>query len=431
MKKILILIRNYANEGLFHIFGSSVLAQVGALISSFLVVRWLPKINYGNYVAANNWYSYIVIFIGLGMVSAGLQYCSENVAESRKNAIHTFALRLGTGFNVFLSVAILVLAYIENAIGNREVSKYLLIMCLLPFFVFINNYLQIILRVKFKNKMFSYANISYTAVMVVGNIVLTKIFGVPGLIISYYLAYSVAIIICIIALKSDGFFMSVKNEKDKLIRADKKEITSYAFVCTITNFASSVLVLLDVTCLGILVNDAIVLADYKVASAIPAACTFIPSCFVTFFYPKMVSAFSSGVNNGKNLLKKLIKIIVLVNFAISLALALFSPLIIWIIYGTKYLNVVPIFQILSLNFLIYSVRNFLGNVIAVLKKVKVNLVISVFSGVLNILLNLILIYNFGSFGAAFSTLITTTVVLLLNIVYLMYYFKKESNLERT
>ncbi len=74
MKRILTLIRNYANEGLFHIFGSSVLAQVGALISSFLVVRWLPKINYGNYVAANNWYSYIVIFVGLGMVSAGLQY---------------------------------------------------------------------------------------------------------------------------------------------------------------------------------------------------------------------------------------------------------------------------------------------------------------------------------------------------------------------
>lgn len=53
--------------GLFHIFGSSVISQMGGLISSFLVIRHLSKMDYGNYVSANNLYVVIVVYSKISM----------------------------------------------------------------------------------------------------------------------------------------------------------------------------------------------------------------------------------------------------------------------------------------------------------------------------------------------------------------------------
>ena len=76
--------KNLYKKGLFHIFGSSVIAQIGGLISSVVVVRKLPKSSYGYYVSANNFYQYASVFIGLGLIVAVLQYCSEKSDEDKK-----------------------------------------------------------------------------------------------------------------------------------------------------------------------------------------------------------------------------------------------------------------------------------------------------------------------------------------------------------
>ena len=115
----------------------------------------------------------------------------------------------------------------------------------------------------------------------------------------------------------------------------------------------------------------------------------------------------------------------MVNGLVYLCLAVFAPLIIWIIYGEKYMNVVGLFEILSVNYLVYCVRNLMGNVIAAIKKVKVNLAFSVVSGVLNICLNLLLIPWLGATGAAIATLIVTITVAALDCTYVLHHFKRE------
>ena len=49
------------DEGILYIFGSAFIAQLGALISSILVIQKLAKSSYGEYVAANNIYSYFAL----------------------------------------------------------------------------------------------------------------------------------------------------------------------------------------------------------------------------------------------------------------------------------------------------------------------------------------------------------------------------------
>lgn len=419
-------LKTYTKEGLFHIFGSQVFAQVGGLISSVIVVRQLEKAEYGCYVNASNLYSYFAIFIGLGMTSAIMQYCSERVSEERKNAIYRYTFLAGNPGNLLISLLILALAFWKERGGNPEVAYYLRLMCGLPFASYIGNYLQTVQRVKLNNQAYSYANMAYALVLLAGNIGFTILFGIPGLIGAQYMAWLVQIGICLWSLHKERFCTHIAKESYRLGRQEQGQVISYGLICALTNFASTVLVLLDVTCLDLVLGDATVLADYHVAATVPSACTFVPSCLMTFFYPKLVRALSESKQEGKQAIVQLSKVYALVNGIVYLGLAVCAPLIIYVIYGPKYMNVIPIFEILSLNYFVYCVRNLMGNVIAAVRKVKVNLFFAVLSGLLDIVLNLLLIPVLGSIGAAVATLLVTAFIAVLDVSYVVRYLNKEN-----
>ena len=71
-----------------------------------------------------------------------------------------------------------------------------------------------------------------------------------------------------------------------------------------------------------------------------------------------------------------------------------------------------------------DVKGLMGNVIAAIKKVKINLVFSILSGVLDVCLNLLLIPVLGSAGAAIATLTVTAFIAVLDVSYVVRYLKK-------
>ena len=423
IQKLLKKLRSMGREGLFHIFGSGAFAKIGGLISSVVVIRDLPKAAYGSFVDAHNLFSYLTAFVGLGMHNAVMQYCSENITDDRRNAIYGYSFKTGMLGNFLLTAVLLAMAYWKRLSGQDTVAIYLTAMCGLPFLTYLDHYLQIILRVRLENAQYARTNMVYVAVHVGGNIVMTLLWGVPGLIASLYLAHGVAALRSAVVLGREGLFRGIAATPERLGRKDHKEYLSYAIVYALTGFASSVLVLLDVTCLGIVLGDAEILADYKVAATIPSACAFIPSSLTIFFYPKLVRAFSDSMEAGRQQFNQLTKVYFAVNGGIMLALLVMAPLIVWIVFGQKYMNTVDLFRILSLNYLAVAMRNLTSHTFAVLKKVKANLVFSILSGVLNIGLNLLLIPRFGSLGAAYATLIVSCFILALNYVYLRRYLK--------
>jgi O-antigen/teichoic acid export membrane protein len=265
----------------------------------------------------------------------------------------------------------------------------------------------------------------YTATYITGNILLTRFFGVAGLIWSQYVAHLVATLHSAFVLRHEDFFRSIRHSKEILDASYRKNYLSYSLVCAVTNFTSTALVLLDVTCLSIVLKNAEVLADYKVAATVPLALAFVPKNLATFYYPKLVRKFSDGKKEGFRELWQMAKLSGLINGGIFVCLFIGAPLAVWILYGERYMNVVPIFRILSVNYLMDAVRNITGNTIAVLKKVKANLVFSVVSGILKVGINILLIGALGSVGASISTVAITFCVVAMNCLYLWRQFRKE------
>ena len=88
------------------------------------------------------------------------------------------------------------------------------------------------------------------------------------------------------------------------------------------------------------------------------------------------------------------------------------------------MNVSHIFRILGVNYFLSSVKVLFGNTIAVMKKVKMNLIFAVISGLVNIGLNLILIQNYGSAGAAAATVTVTSLIIVMQVIFFITFYKK-------
>jgi O-antigen/teichoic acid export membrane protein len=317
-----------------------------------------------------------------------------------------------------------VLAAVKQGAGDEQVAHYLRWMAGLPFVIYANTYLQIVLRIQMNNQAFSFTNMVYSVTMLAGNVLFTMWFGIEGLIFSTYLANVFAVAKSCLVLKKGRFFHGVICCREGLTPSLKKELVSYGGTYAATSFSGMVLLLLDVTCLDLIVRNPVTLADYKVASTIPMAFSFVPSCLIVYFYPKMVQAFSESKQAGRASVKNLSKLFFAVNGGVFLLMLLGAPLLIWIGFGDKYMNVVSVFRLLSVNYLIHAVQSLLSHVLAVIKRLKANLLLSLLSGLANIGLNILLIPLWGSMGAALATLSVTCLVTLLYFIYLRKFYKE-------
>ena len=87
--RIINFIQKLMRSGFGHLFGSSVLSRVLGFMSSIILVRLIPKSEYGIYANADNILGMFCIFEGFGMVSTFLQYGCTNQGK-KKEAIWSF-----------------------------------------------------------------------------------------------------------------------------------------------------------------------------------------------------------------------------------------------------------------------------------------------------------------------------------------------------
>lgn len=406
------------NNGFGDIFFSSVFAEFISFIVFVFIVRSFPKTDYGNYGIAYNIYGYINVFIGLGLCNGILQYCSEVRPDEQKKAIYLFSSRLGTAFCVILLVLMPVLSVIFL---KGDPRFYFLIMSGWPVAVFLSNFNLIRLRIIRDNRHFMISNVVSSVIFIIAVIPLTKVFGISGYILAFYLKYIATYILARI------FVPAIKKADvtEKLSRSFKFEIIKYSLVCCITNFVSQILMLVDVTCINIFLDDPTIVASYKAATQIPVALLFIPSSVITFIFPYLAEN-NQNYKWLKKTSKKLIMGVFCLNLVVAVSVIILAPFIVRVLWGAKYDDAAPILRILAFNFLITgSFNTVFGNIMVAIKKVNINLIKTAICSSLNIVLNIILIRQFGSFGAAYATVIVSFCSSIFAVSYFVYWIKKQ------
>ena len=240
-----------------------------------------------------------------------------------------------------------------------------------------------------------------TVVYVLGMLAGAYLMKVTGIIVFHYIALFISILFGVYTFSARNVQWSKIKEPE---RKEKKNFMSFSILTMLSNAAGQLTYILDVFIIGFLIKDLNILASYKTATIIPFALTFIPISIMIFVYPYFVEH-ARDVDWVKKNYKNLLLYNGAFNLAISLFLIIFSKLIIRICFGEQYIDTLYAFIILSAGYFISaSFRIPAGNILAALGKVKINLYITIIAGILQIILDVVLILNIGSIGAAISSL---------------------------
>lgn len=419
-KKNMNLIEKAMKKGFLQIFSANFINKVLQFGITIVLARILDKEVYGSFIYAQNILNIFLLLEGFGSVSGVLQYCSTEKDINSKLSFFKYGLKLGIISNTIIALAILVFTLIYN-LPVENSSQILMYLCILPLLTILFNEIQVFLRSDLKNKEFSIISVTNTILYFLGNIILGFIFSIKGIVIGRYISYIISIALGIYFIK--GYLKDLKKVGYPK-RNKRKEFLKYSIVTCFTNSISSILYLLDTFLIGLIIQDSSVVAVYKNATLIPFNLNFIPMSIMVFAYPYFArnSKDKKWIRDKYRILKKYLMIL---NGFISLVCIIFAPLIINILFGEKYMESVTAFRILSLGYFIAGTfRIPAGNILASIKQVKFNFYNSLFSGLTNIILNLVLILKLGSTGAAISTVTVFIISSLSANLYINKFLKK-------
>ena len=407
-------IKGLFQRGFFHILGSTFINKIIAFLANIAIVRILTKHDYGVFTGAFNVFFIVFLFSGLGIANGILYFCSKDIPREDKKNYYAWAVRFGLWTEVLLSAAILVYGLFFN-VGIEEMRGYIISLCALPFFAFIFDYYSVILRAEKDNKKYSlYLNIH--SVLYAGLAILGAIFfGIAGTIIGRYLAYILADII--------GYFFCGDyadiSWKGRPGGEARKDIRRYSLKAGITSALNVILYRIDVAVIALVVADASILASYKTGAQLPENMNFIPQCLMVYFVPLFVQ----HLGNGEWIRRKTKEVYLAafgVSTAIGAAVYLLAPWIVKILWGEAYLDAVPCMRILTISFVILSIRMMSTNILLSLKRAGYTMAVSLITGTVNIGLDVLLTIRYGSIGAAWATLIVTVLAAALSFPYVMY-----------
>lgn len=403
--------------GFFSIFVSSILCKVLVFIGSTILVRILPKTDYGIYAYILNCISMVSLLGDFGASTAALQFLSHNDKDYVKNgAIVSFSLKIIIYSSILCGLLILLSPFYYPFTLNTA-KELLPFLFLLPFITFISNLIPIILRANFENKKYAKFQIFSTFASYLFLITFSILFGLYGAVFSQYI-YNLAILVFGIFLCKD--YLKKYSFDGKLSKNEKRDFLKFSVASQVNSSINGILLIIDTFLIGLLIADSATVASYKIASAIPHALTFLSGCVAVYTMPHFIkhNKDNEWINNNLN---KMIKYGSLIYGILFIGVIAFSNIIIKLIYGSNYLDTVPTFIVLMIGLFFSSAYKIpISNTLHCMGKIRINIMVNTVSAIINAMLNVAFIINYGYIGAA----ITTTLINIAGSIFYIVYIKK-------
>lgn len=220
-----------------------------------------------------------------------------------------------------------------------------------------------------------------------------------GIIASYSISLLIGLIAAIVLLVK--IFPEIIDKKIKP-QINVSEITNYSYPLFLSSFLAIFLNRTDILMLSYYL-PADQISIYSISHKLAILIFFISSSSFAIFTPIMAKLFAKGeLNEMNNISINVVYWVLIVTIPIFLCVTLFSEYLLGL-FGKDFLIGKDSLIILSVSFLLNSILGFAGQLLGVLGKSKVILINSLMAGILNIILNLILVPKFGIIGAACGT----------------------------
>ena len=392
------MIKNKVVKNASWIIGCKILQAVFALVVSMLTARYLGPSNFGiiNYAASIA--AFFLPIAQLGINNVLVQEFVNNPEEEGKT--------LGTSllFTCFSALASMVGVVSFAFVANYN-EPTTIIVCALYSVMLIFQVLELT-QYWFQAKYLS----KYTSIISLAAYVVISAYKIFLLVTEksiYWFAISNALDYMLIAVsmlvmykKLGGRKLSFSLDKFKYLFSKSKHYIVTGLMITIFAQTDKIMIKL------MLPNGDAETGLYSAAFYCANITTFVFAAIIDSMRPFIFESLKKSVQKFEDSMKTLFGIIIGLAFLQSIAMALFSGLIIYILYGADYMEAAPMLALVVW----YTPFSYVGSVrniwVLAENKQKYLWILNLSGALMNIVLNLIFIPILGGLGAALASLIT-------------------------
>jgi len=395
------------SKGAFHLFLAMGFSQAILFLLSISLARFFGPGEYGHIRVISAVLKLAVIPAALGIPAAISKYVAELHDERGGREIFSQGVSFSLLTSIIVSCVIFVVLKYFNPIGDDLARRYLLIICWsIPPAIFSTGAIAFFQGRKQIRRMAAYqAMLAAIKVAFVGALTFSFLF--PGYTAGVLAAEFVGALILVQVTRP-----SFRLRWDRAVLL--KMVRLGAFASLGLTFATLTLTM-DTLCLSAILSDPFLVGQYGVAVTLAMGLMLIPEAISQTFFPYL----SEQCRNPR-LLKvyfhKLLRLIGVIMLSVCAAVFFFAPALIRAIFGPEYAPASGVLRVLLPGIFCYSLQKVPGILLFARGRTDLNFYIMLIGGILNIVLNIVLIRQYGLIGAAYATSVTFALRLVISIL---------------
>jgi len=393
----------------FQIAGRSLTILI-SLLTTAVLTRTLGVETFGDYVFIT---SIVLLFVGLtdfGTITIGVREASVSLEKKEKIFGSVLSLRIIISLFIFIAFNLLIY-FLPQFAGLREPS---LIASFVILFLILRTTMQAVLQVFLRLDLASFLEViaSLLALLFIGSFLLLGIKISLFWLMIFWSVSALASGIAGLYYVKKLISFKLNFNKDDLFKIFKQASPLGVYLLVYAVYDRGI----DNFFLKTFVNSEAV-GFYGLAYKIHGNLIFGAAFLMNSLFP-IISALKNDEERLKLIFKKAFSVLFFFGLLSLFLGTLFAPLIIRIISGAKFVLSVNILRILLFATFFSFLNHLNGYLLISLNEQKKLLVFSLFSLILNLVLNTIFIPRYSFWAAAAVTVLTEGLIFVLTSVYL-------------
>jgi O-antigen/teichoic acid export membrane protein len=398
-------------------FNRNILTMVLGFASAVIIARVLGPEKQGIYTLVVLLPNMLVTFLNIGIGPANVyfigkqKYSIETVVSS-----NIFLVIVISAISIVIGVLSIVL-FKHTFFKGVPIIYLFIILSVLPL-LFANSFLQAVFQGLQDFKVFNLVAIfgSIMNLVFLTIVVLLLRLSVIGAIISFFASAIAPTIILIIYLKKRNVIPRVRHISKEFI----KDSLIYGYKAHLSNILAFVNYRADILMISYFLSP-VAVGIYNVAVSIAEKLWIVSQPVSTVLFPRISSSKTDKERN--ELSEKVTRSVLFISLIFGVIIFLISDLFIKIMFGEKYIASSDIIRILLVGITLFSAERILSNDLAGRGKPEINLYTSLFTVIVNIMLNIIFVPKWGFYGAAMATSVAYSLTFILKVLVFCYVTK--------
>lgn len=406
----------------FVLFAGNTMSAFWGFLFTLFVARSLSVYDFGVFSAALNLVVLLSSLADIGISTGSVNFVSAHTARGEHEKANeyikaSFIIRILVVF-VISAVIIIFAPFVSKTFLATRDPKIAIWSAIIPIFLFPDLFFPYILQAK---KKFLHSTVIDNAFYIARLLFALGFYLVGGLTISkafwaFGAGFLITLVLTFIFIKTDFIFSKPTKE-------EYKRLLGFSGWIAVNRIVSSVSGRLDITMLASMLG-AVATGLYSIPSRLASFIIVLAGSFSSVLAPRL-AGFGNKESERKYIIKSTL-VLLPITAGIIFWIIIAKPFVLFL-FGTKYLESVPVFQALALAQIpfLFTVPS-VSAIIYAMKKTMFIGAFSFFQVAAIFILNFVLIPKYGVFGPTITFGITNTILVIYTwVIVIRHYWIQE------